>query len=116
MLTAASPALEATIVPWSITLVLPAKDQTMDITCHAVALIVPRIAALFPTIRLIVRMLARVPTVLQATPKMMPMDLATSLGVSCLVTNKWLMVPSWIISKVAKATTRNRLSRQWIPV
>jgi hypothetical protein len=113
MLTAASLALEAAIVPWSISLLLPAADLT---TCHEVALIVPQVATLFLTIRLIVRTLAHVPTVSQATLKMIPINLATSLGVSCLVAKKWLMIPSWSISKAAKARARNRSSRQWITV
>ena len=94
MLIAASRAPKAMIAPLDVPLILPAMDQTTDITCQAVALVVPQVAALFLTIRLIVRTLACIPTVLQATPTMMPINLATSLRVSCLVAKKWLMIPS----------------------
>jgi hypothetical protein len=89
-LTAASLALKAVIARLNIHLVLPATDQTTDITCCVVALVVPQVAAQLLFIRWIVRMLARAPTVLQATPRIMPMHLTTSLGVSCLVANRWL--------------------------
>ena len=111
----ASLALGAVIVHLNVTLILLAAEQTMDITCHVVTLVVPRVVTLLPTIRWIVRMLARIPTVLQATPRMRPTNLATSLGMSCLVANKWRTVPSWIASKVATAAPRNRSPCQWIP-
>jgi hypothetical protein len=65
MLIAASPTLEAVIICLNITLVLPAADQTTDIKCHVVALVVPRVVTLFLTIRWIARMLARTPVSLE---------------------------------------------------
>ena len=47
-------------------------------------------------------MLACALTVLQSTPRIVPTNRATSLGVSCLIASKWLMFPSWIASKVAR--------------
>ncbi len=97
MLITASCSLEAVIAPLNEPLILPATDQTVDIVCCVVALTVPWVVALLLTIKWIVRMLACAPTVLQAMPRMTPMHLATSLGVSCLVANRWLMFPSWTV-------------------
>ena len=96
----------------NIALILPVMDQTTDIIMCIVTLTVPQVAALILTIRWIVRMLAHTPTVLQAMPRVMPMHLTTSLGVNCLVANRWLAFPSWTVSRVAKATKTNRSSHQ----
>ena len=105
MLIVASLTLEAAIVHLNATLILPAKDQTTDATCLAVALAVPRLVALLLPIRWRARMLAHTLTVLQATPRMMRLSPATSLGVSCPIASIWIMFPAWIAPRTAKAAS-----------